>query len=226
MKDMKRAISLCIISVLLISLFAIMFVNAQSNNTQSIREQIREQIQENREQREQLKNETQQLKENITELRDEIKLRIKQKNITIREVDQDRLELITEKINAKTGLNLTVEDIKSLDGNTTGQILRAFLSNGRWAEVKIMPDSASQTALDRLRAKCVERNCTIELKEVGKLGSNESKLAYEVSTQKESRVLLLFRKKMPVMAQVDAETGEIIKVKKPWWQILAREESD
>lgn len=215
---MKRAISLFIIGLIFISLFAIMLVNAQSNNnTHLIREQIREQIQENREQREQIKNETNQLK-------DEIKLRIKQKNITIREIDQDRLELITEKINVKTGLNLTVEDIKSLDGNTTGQILRAFLSNGRWAEIKIMPDSASETALERLRAKCEINNCTIELKEVGKLGSNETKLAYEISTEKSSKVLLLFRKKMPVVAQVDAETGQIISVKKPGWAFLAKEE--
>jgi hypothetical protein len=75
-----------------------------------------------------------------------------------------------------------------------------------------------------LKAKCEERNCTIELKEVAIGKSNETKLAYEIKTEKSSKVLLLFRKKMPLIAQVDAETGEVISVKKPRWAFIAREE--
>ena len=100
------------------------------------------------------------------------------------------------------------------------------LSNGRNAEVKVMPDAASETALERLRLKnCTPENeCSIELKEVGV--GNLTRAAYEVQTQRSSRFLGIFRTKMNVQAQVDAETGEVIKVDKPWWAFLASEPAE
>jgi len=98
--------------------------------------------------------------------------------------------------------------------------LQVKLSNGLNSEVKVMPDSASEKALERLKAKC-EDECTIELKEVGT--GNQIKAAYEIKTQKEARVLGIFKAKMQVQAQIDAETGEFIKAKKPWWAFLAAE---
>jgi len=94
--------------------------------------------------------------------------------------------------------------------------------NGK--EVKVMPSTASARALEVLGAKCEERNCTIELKEVGQ--GNETRLAYEVKTQKEVRVLGFIKTKMQVEAQVDAENGEVIQTKRPWWSFLAKEEDE
>jgi len=103
--------------------------------------------------------------------------------------------------------------------------LKTMLSNGRNAEIKIMPNTASETALQRLRLKnCVEEKCSIELKEVGQ--GEQTKLAYEMRTQRESRVFGLFKKRMQVQAQVDAETGEVIRVRKPWWAFLASESDE
>jgi len=101
--------------------------------------------------------------------------------------------------------------------------LNVMLSNGRNAEVKVMPDVAAETALQRLRLRVctAERNCTLELKEVGE--GNETRLGYEMKAERNSRVLGLFRKRMQVESQVDAETGELISVKKPWWAFLASE---
>lgn len=101
--------------------------------------------------------------------------------------------------------------------------LYAKLSNGEHAEIKVMPDAASETALQRLRlTQCdEEEGCQIQLKEVGV--GNQVKMAYEVKTQRSSKVLGLFRATMEVHAQVDAETGEIIRVRKPWWAFLASE---
>jgi len=156
---------------------------------------------------------------NILDFKDRIKdngkIRIENRNVTIREISDERKEIIAGKINARTGLNLTIEDIENMTA------LRAYLSNGRHAYIKIMPDKASLVALERLGAKCAERNCTVELKEVGE--GNKTRLAYVVETEKESRVFLLFKNKMIVRAEIDAETGEIIKIKKPWWAFLARE---
>jgi hypothetical protein len=93
-------------------------------------------------------------------------------------------------------------------------------------EVKIMPDTASERALERLRLNVCseENNCSIELKEVG--NGNQTKAAYEVKVEKQARVLGLFKTKMQVQAQVDAENGEVIQTKKPWWAFLASESEE
>jgi len=107
------------------------------------------------------------------------------------------------------------------EGNETK--IKMKLSNG-FKEIKVMPSTASARALEVLGAKCEERNCTIELKEVG-IG-NETRAAYEVKTQKEVKVLGLFKARMQVEAQIDAENGEVIKQKKAWWAFLASESDE
>ena len=101
--------------------------------------------------------------------------------------------------------------------------LSATLSNGKNAEIKVMPNTASEKALERVRLKvCSEENeCKIELKETG--SGEQTKLAYELKTQRQSKVFGLFKAKMQVQVQVNAENGEVIKVKKPWWAFLASE---
>ena len=104
--------------------------------------------------------------------------------------------------------------------------LMTKLSNGKNAEIKVMPDVASQKALERLRLKSCseENNCQIELKEVGQ--GEKVKVAYEMKVQKQSKVFGLFKAKMNVEAQIDAETGEVINSKKPWWAFLASESEE
>jgi len=97
----------------------------------------------------------------------------------------------------------------------------AKLSNGRNAEIKIMPDTASQTALQKLNLRNCSDDCSIELKEVN-LG-NQVRAVYEVQAQRNSKVFGIFSARMQVQAQVDAETGEIIQVNEPWWSFLAVE---
>jgi len=86
------------------------------------------------------------------------------------------------------------------------------LSNGRKAEIKIMPETASEKAIERLG----ELNFTVQLKEVGK-----DKVVYELKAEKEGKVFGLFRAKGKIQALVNAETGEVVKIKKPWWAFLA-----
>ena len=104
-----------------------------------------------------------------------------------------------------------------------GTKLQVKLSNGKNAEVKVMPDTASEKAMEQLRIRVCseENNCQIELKEVGQ--GEQVKAAYEVQVQKQAKVLGLFKAKMQVQAQVDAENGEVIQLKKPWWAFLASE---
>jgi len=96
----------------------------------------------------------------------------------------------------------------------------AELSNGMKAEVKVMPETASQKALEVLGAKCEETGCQIELKEVG--SGEETKAAYEVKAKKEVKVLGFIKSQMRVKAQVDSETGEVVKTRNAWWGFLAK----
>ena len=99
--------------------------------------------------------------------------------------------------------------------------LKVQLSNGKNAEVKVMPDAASETAINRLQLKVCnsENNCSIELKEIG--SGNQTRAAYEIKAEKQVKVLGLFKAQMQVQAQVDSENGEVIQTKKPWWSFLA-----
>ncbi len=128
---------------------------------------------------------------------------------------EGKISLRTGGIEAETSMEMTQEQVQ----NRTK--LQVKLSNGLNSEIKIMPNTASETALARLGAKCEENNCTIELKEVGT--GNQTKAAYEIKTQKQSKILGLFKAQMKVQAQVDAENGAIIQAKKPWWAFLATE---
>ncbi len=138
----------------------------------------------------------------------------------IRQESQNQIRLEVGGKSANTSMKMNQEVV---NGETK---LSAQLSNGRNAEVKVMPDRASETALERLRLKnCVEADgCSIELKEVG--AGEKAKLAYEVKTQRRSKVFGLFGAEMKVEAQVDAETGEVVRVNKPWWAFLASEPAE
>lgn len=225
---MKKAILLFLACLLLISLLAIGAVYAAKDDSKGNSKKIvGEAVKNTGEKIDEIKEKIGDLKEKINDFKDKIRendgwLEVGGKTINIKEMSDEKKEIVVGKINAKTGLNLTVEDINN---GTAGQIIRAYLSNGRYAIVKIMPDKAAETALKRLRAKCLERNCSVELKEI-KMGGNKTRLAYEVETEKDSKILFIFGKKMKVRAQVDAETGEVISVKKPWWAFTAKEKND
>lgn len=143
--------------------------------------------------------------------------------IRVRELAHNRLQLMVGNVSADCDCEVEEET----ENNKTK--LKTKLSNGRDAEIKIMPNTASERALARLKLKVcsAENNCTIELKEVAvkrkTKDGNETQLAYEVQAERHARILAMFRAKMQVKAEVDAETGEIIRVKKPWWAFLAYE---
>lgn len=131
------------------------------------------------------------------------------------EVQEGEKGLIMKTKNVEANLQL------NLSQNTTGNKTRftVHLSNGLNAEVKVMPDTASEMAIEVLKAKCEINNCSIELKEVG--SGNQSRAAYEMKVEKKVKVLGLFQAKIQESAQIDAENGNVIKVRRPWWAFLA-----
>ncbi len=136
--------------------------------------------------------------------------------LNVRELASGFRELREGNVVVKTKMNLI-----KVEGNKSK--LEVELGNKSKVELKIMPSTASATALARLKLKvCSEaNNCTIELKEVGV--GKETKLAYQMKAQKDVKIIGLFKAKMNVEANVDAKTGEIINVKKPWWAGFAVE---
>ncbi len=193
---MKKEILFLFISLLMINLIFAAQSNTQDNNqgqASNIANQIKQIIQEG----------------NYTGENGE-QIQIKQKT-------KDRIQLKIKGIDVDCSCNLTQETTQ----NKTK--LKVQLSNGKNAEIKIMPDTASETALKRLRLRVCseENNCTIELKEVGK--RNQTQAAYEIQAQRHAKLFGMFRLKMQTNAQVSAETGELIRVKKPWWAFLATE---
>jgi hypothetical protein len=133
--------------------------------------------------------------------------------------NENQFRLTVGEVEAKSDLQISSE-YDSVQNRTK---LKTQLSNGKNAEVKIMPNTASGRAIERLQLKVcnTENECSLELKEVG--NGEQTKLAYEVQAKKEARVLALFKTKMQVQAQINAETGEVIMSKKPWWAFLASE---
>ncbi len=140
--------------------------------------------------------------------------------IIIKDQGNNHLQLQSGNISAQTSINITHEQVQERTR------LKVQLSNGEETEIKIMPDEASEKALIRLRIKncSLENKCQIELKEVGQ--NQEIKVAYELKVQRRSRFLGIFNVDMQVQAQVNAENGEVIQIKKPWWAFLATESKE
>jgi len=153
-------------------------------------------------------------------VQDGVKINSKGEEISVQSQGNNEIQLETQGISAKFNGEMT----EVSEGNKTK--LYARMSNGSDREVKIMPSTASETALEKLRLRnCVaEEGCLIELKEVG--NGNDTRLAYEIQIERHSRILGIFQKKMQIRTQVDAENGEIIDVNKPWWAFIATEPAE
>lgn len=82
-------------------------------------------------------------------------------------------------------------------------------------KVKILPETASQRARERLG----ELGFNVSLKEVGK--GNETKTFYEAKAKKEGKLFGFLKVRGEVSAEIDAETGEVTKIHRPWWSFMA-----
>ncbi len=111
-----------------------------------------------------------------------------------------------------------IEVDSELEFEQEGNSLKAKLSNGAKSDIKILPDTASQTAIDKLQTRDVE----VRVKEVGE-GNNLS-VVYEADGNKTVKFLGLFKVRSEVNAVISAENGEVLRLEKPWWYFLAFKE--
>jgi hypothetical protein len=131
-------------------------------------------------------------------------------------IDSNALTSNNNNQNNNQNKNNSNWDTKTCPVGSTNEegVCKKTLSNGRVAEIKIMPETASERAIGALG----DIGFTTTLKEVGK--ADESKPVYELTGNKQGKFLGIFKITARVQAQVDAESGEV-KVIKPWWSFLA-----
>lgn len=84
-------------------------------------------------------------------------------------------------------------------------------SNGEERQIKVLPEQASRNAQAVLGTIFDE----IELKENGHI-------EYEMSSDVEGKLLGFIPVKMKYRASVDAESGEVVSSKKPWYKFMTR----
>ncbi len=80
-------------------------------------------------------------------------------------------------------------------------------------EVRVLPDQVRERIRERTRAQFYN-NTNMTLNENGK---------YEYEANKEARFLGVFKVRERVEWDIDPETGEILRERKPWWGFLARD---
>lgn len=116
--------------------------------------------------------------------------------------NQDGSSSLKEKtivINTRVGDEVTVVEDKIVINNE---------------KTSILPEEAIKTAAEVSKTSFSEIN-------IDKNKKNE--IVYEVIGVKESLLFGIFGKNMTVKTEINAETGTVIKVRKPWWGFLARE---
>jgi hypothetical protein len=124
------------------------------------------------------------------------------KEVTIEsKADSDNINISTGKILVSTNEAVEIKENK------------IFLNK---KEIKIMPDTASEKAIEKLG----DLGFKIELKDVSKEGVKEP--TYEAVGTKEAKLFWLFNVKMKVSTNINAQTGEVSNLDYPWWSFFAR----
>ena len=147
----------------------------------------------------------------------EFKLKIENRTEDGRYREKIKYEFRGEDLEVETEDEIDLEE----ETNGTEYKLKAKMRNGNFTNIKIMPDTASEIALERLKAL----NFTVQLRE--RLDDrNVPRVVYNIEANKNGRFLGVFKLAMKVDAQVDPETGELLEVNTPWWAFLVTGEDD
>src|SRR3989338_439841 len=149
--------------------------------------------------------------------REEVKIRIENRTDDGRIRERIKYEFKGKEMEVETEEGIELEE----DTNGTEYKLKARF-RGNVTYIKIMPDRASEIAIEMLRAL----NFTVELREVSRKG-NVSRIVYHARAYKDGRFIGILKLKVRVETQIDPETGEIIGTTKPWWAFFVfGEDSD
>jgi len=149
--------------------------------------------------------------------RTEVKIRIENRTVNGEIRERIKYEIKGNDVDIEAENEIDLEE----ETSGTEYKLKARLRNGNVTDIKIMPDTASEIALERLRAL----NFTIQLRE--RLDNrNIPRVVYNIETNQNGRFLGVFKIALRANAEVDPETGELLEVNTPWWAFLVTGEDD
>ena len=94
----------------------------------------------------------------------------------------------------------------------SNKTLYGVFKNNETRTIKVFPDHVQEKIREKIKARL--QNQTIELDEDG---------MYQVQGRKKARLFFIFPVRERVTMQIDSETGEVIKIRNPWWGFLARD---
>lgn len=96
--------------------------------------------------------------------------------------------------------------------------MRIRLQNGEISQVRILPHQAADRAREALRLFEEEFEISAELKE--KVYEGVPRVIYDIESRVPGRFLGIFNINSRVGVEIDAETGDVLRERKPWWSFL------
>ena len=117
--------------------------------------------------------------------------------------------------------NANIENSIVVSGGSIRQNAVVTFSNGQNSTVHFMPAEASEKAIIALKINNCneENNCTIVLRE--RKSNSQSEAVYHIEANEKVKVLGFIKTNMKVSAEVNAGTGVVEKVSRPWWSFMA-----
>lgn len=110
---------------------------------------------------------------------------------------------------------------ENLQAQVENDELIIIRENGVATTVTVTPQQAIASAEAETGGSCKEE-CEIEIDEETNVNAEEV-VVYEVTVQKQARVLGLWNAEMDIEAKVDVQTGQVINTDRAWWFFLASE---
>ncbi len=108
----------------------------------------------------------------------------------------DAVEIKSNDVAAETMLDVAVEGEQMSIGDV---------------EIKVMPDQAREKASNEIKAMHVNKI---------KIQERSGRIVYSVEGEREGNLLFIIPVKVPVTANLDAQTNEVLATETPWWNVL------
>jgi uncharacterized membrane protein YfhO len=115
----------------------------------------------------------------------------------------------------------TIVQVKGINMSTNVTLYKSedkiygMFKNSQTREIRILPDEIKEKIKERIKLRL--ENQIIELDENG---------IYQIQSKKKARLFFLFPVRERVKIEIDSETGELIKIRNPWWGFLARDSDE
>lgn len=139
----------------------------------------------------------------------------KEKDIKVEIRERNEMGMMKKFFRAKDGgieakSDLEISENTSEDGNIE---IEAKLKDGKHKKIKVLPDRASDIAKNRLRM--IFGNDSVEIREI-----EGGRVVYHLEGNSTGKFLGIFKTHMKSDTDIDAETGNVIVVHRPWWAFL------